>query len=310
MLSLRSGVHATQTTSARSLRSALGANRTSVRELLQTSMIHRHYLSTGGRDGPLGYPTSEVRSSGITAEREYRGGDIQVLDSGATVGFVTREASVRLLGFRCVKEATSDQATPTDEPYFVITVDVGDGRPETRKFGPFQNVETGTLVTVGEIIVSELTPNPLSIRVHAYENDHGNPEETAKAIQEKAVELSKAVAAAAGSTGADVADGPGAGPGAIAAGLGGVLAGPIGALGAALIVEGLDLGDDHIGERAVVEFARPEKIGTPPKQGDVQPGMEFNAKVDIDGGDDGVYEVFFDVVVLEDIQKTLPAPVG
>jgi hypothetical protein len=91
----------------------------------------------------------------------------------------------------------------------------------------------------------------------------------------------------------------------------GVLAGPIGALGAALIVQGLGLGDDHIGERAVVEFTRPEKIGTPPKQGDVQPGMEYNAKVDIDGGDEGVYEVFFDVVVLGlPTPTTLEAPGG
>jgi hypothetical protein len=27
-----------------------------------------HYVSTGGRDGTLGYPSSEVRSSGSTAE--------------------------------------------------------------------------------------------------------------------------------------------------------------------------------------------------------------------------------------------------
>jgi hypothetical protein len=39
--------------------------------------------------------------------------------------------------------------------------------------------------------------------------------------------------------------------------------------------------------------------------------MEYNAKVDIDGGDEGVYEVFFDVVVLGlPTPRTLEAPGG
>jgi hypothetical protein len=51
-----------------------------------------------------------------------------LLDSGKAVGYVTRQASVRFLGFRCVEESSSDQLTGTDEPYFVVTVDVGDDR--------------------------------------------------------------------------------------------------------------------------------------------------------------------------------------
>ena len=107
---------------------------------------------------------------------------------------------------------------------------------------------------------------------------------------------------------ADAADGPGIGPGAAAGTVGAIAGGPIGALIAAGIVSALDLGDDFVGQAATLLFARPEDVGTPPTQGQFHPegldqGMAFNRKINVDGGDEGVYDLFFDILVVNQ-----PAP--
>lgn len=296
MYSLRTGLRDTNSPSVRAMQSSLAPSRSSVRELLQIHLIHQHYLSQGGRFGPLGYPVAEVRASGPTATREYRGGFINVLHDATTAGFWSRQVAIRFLGFRCVKESDHDQGTPTDEPYFVITIDRGDGRPITNTFGPFENIETGTQVGVGTLLIEKISPNPVSVRVSAYENDQGDPKATAEALQTKLVEISNEVASIASASPADAADGPGIGVGATAAGAAGVLAGPLGALAATLIVDSLDLGDDFIGESVRVLFARPEQTGTPKAQGDFT-GNPFNLKIDINNSTEGQYELFFDVHV-------------
>lgn len=266
-----------------------------------TQLIHEHYLAQGGRLGPLGFPVTEVRVSGPTATRDYRGGTIHVLDNGTTQGFSTREADITFVGFRCKRESAEDQLSDTDEPYFIITVDQFDGRPVTRTF-PFENIETGSQIGVGARLISRVAPNPTSIRVLAFERDEGDPEETAAELQQTLVEISNQVASVAGASGAAAASGPGVGVGAAAATGGGVLAGPIGALAAAGIVSALDLGDDHIGENVSMQFNRPEQAKTPGRLGDFQ-GNPFNAKIEINGGEEGEYELFFDVHVRE-----LPEP--
>jgi hypothetical protein len=297
MLSLRRALRDTNTSSVRALRTSLAPERSSLRELLQTNLIHRHYLAVGGRLGPLGFPITGVEPAGPTATRDYRGGNIKVLDNGTTTAFRTREASIRFLGFRCIDE--SNELSSSDEPYFVITVDRGDGSPVTKKFGPFENTDAGEQIGVGELLIQGASPNPMAIRVAAYENDEGDPDETAQKLQEKMVEISNQVASIASASGADAADGPGVGVGATAAGVGGVLGGPLGALAAAGIVAALGLGDDFVGQAALVQFARPEQAKTPDSQGDFA-GSPFNAKITISGGDaEGAYELFFDVHVIE-----------
>jgi hypothetical protein len=236
-----------------------------------------------------------MHAAGGTATREYRGGEIQLLDTGA-VGFVTREASVRFVGFKCVQESSSDQLSSSDEPYFVITVDTGDGRPVTRKFGPFENVNTGTVITDGSLIVDKIAPNPMAVKVSAYENDRGDPDETAKNLQEKLVELSKAAALAEGGSGADAADGPGMGAAGAAGAAGGAIAGPLGALAAAGIVAVLGLGDDFISQDAALAFI--DEIKTKEPHEHLTPDAEFNTKITLDGQDEGIYEVFFDIQVV------------
>ena len=298
MYSLRTGLNGTHTTSVKAMRSALSSGRSSVRELLQTNVIHQYYLSRGGREGAFGFPDTEVQFTGLTARRSYRGGNIEVLDDTTTKGLITQQAAVRFIGFRCIRKADHDQLSSTDEPYFVITVDQGDGRPVTRTLGPFENTDTGTEVGVGELLVSGVSPNPTAVRVSAYENDFGDPAKTAAALQQKLVEISNQVASVASASGAEAADGPGVGVGAAAAGAGGLLAGPLGALAAAGVVAVLGLGDDFIGENVTVAFARPEDTSTPPDQGTFQ-GNSFNAQITITGNAEGNYALFFDILVTQ-----------
>jgi hypothetical protein len=293
MLSLISALKQTATQSALGLRSALSSRSSSLAELLQINLIHQRYLRAGGTAGPLGFPTSEVRFDAGASFREYRGGDIRIL--GTAISAIARqEVTITFLGFKCVKESSSDQLSPSDEPYFVITVDSGTGTPTVRKFGRFENVNTDSEIGVGEILLKGVAPNIMGLRVLAYENDFGDPDDTAKKIQETVVALSQQAQSL--TSGAAAADGPGVGPAAAAGTVGAIAAGPIGALIASGVVSTLDLRDDFVGQAASILFSRSEDVGTPPKKGEFQTN-EFNHQISINGGRQGEYEFFFDVLV-------------
>jgi hypothetical protein len=296
MLSLRTGLAQTQTASALAMRADLRSEETSLRRLLQTSLIHQHYLAGGGHNGPFGFPISNVQFGDKDATRDFRGGGIRVL--GADVHALgMHKVRVTFLGFKCIEESAHDQLSDTDEPYFIITVDSGTGAPVVRKF-EFEGIETDTEIFVGAFLVDGVPPNPMAIRVLAYENDHGDPDETAKKIQETMVMLSQQAAAlASASDAAGAADGPGIGPSAGAAGVGGIVGGPLGALVAAGIVQVLGLGDDFINQSGTVAFSRPENVGTPAMLGMFK-GTPFNSQISVDGGDEGRYELFFDIHVV------------
>jgi hypothetical protein len=271
--------------------------------------IHEQYLASGGTGGPLGYPTSEVQFSGNTASRQYRGGSAMGFkDAVGLLGvnveaIATREARVTFVGFRCVD--LSNEVSATDEPYFVVTIDDGKGLPLVKKFGPFENTDKGSEVGVGEVVSPpDMAPNPLAIRVAAYENDEGDPDETAEKIQEEMVKLAQQAQSFAAAAGAGAADGPGVGPSA-AAGAAGLLAGPLGAMAAVGIVSLFGLGDDFIGQDVALVFQRPDDVSTPPPLGEFR-GNSFNKKLDINGGDaGGRHELFFDVQVVEQ-PKAIP----
>jgi hypothetical protein len=148
--------------------------------------IHEHYLASGGPHGQLGYPTSVVQFFGSTASRQYRAGTVTAIkDSSHPLGvgiqaIATREARVTFLGFRCLD--LSNELSPSDEPYFVISVDDATGVPLVKKFGPF-DVKKGTEVGIGEVVSHRgMAPNPLAIRTVGYENDQGDPDETARKL--------------------------------------------------------------------------------------------------------------------------------
>ncbi len=296
MLSLLTALKQTQTKSVLGLKSALSSQRSSVTELLQTNRIHQHYLNdVGGRNGPFGFPTSEVQFDGAKAFREFRGGEIQIL--GDNFNDIPKlEVSVRFLGFRCIKESVNDLGSTHDEPYFIISVDTGNGAPALKKFGRYEGVDTDTEVGVAELLIDKVAPNPMAIRVMAYENDFGDPDDTAKKIQDEVVKLSQEAGKLASA--AEAADGPGVGPSAAAGTIGGIAGGPLGALLAAGIVSALGLGDDFINQSIALLFTRPENVGEPPTQGQFQE-TDYNRKINVNGGDQGIYDLFFDIHVEE-----------
>ena len=296
-MSLREALRHNDTRTVRGLRSALSSESTSVMELLKIDAIHQRYLALGGAHGRFGYPTSSVEFSGDSAIREFRGGTIKIL-GGGVVALPQHKVSVRFVGFKCLEESDWDQASPHDEPYFVVTVDQGNGMPFVKKFGEFEGIDSGDEMTFAEELIKDVPPNPTAIRVLAYENDYGDPDKTAKNIQDKIVELSKAAGAAASAAG-DAADGPGMGVSAAAGTVGGIAAGPIGALIAAGIVAGLGLGDDFINQAATLLFDRADNVGTPPNLGQFG-GMDYNRKIYINGGAQGEYDLFFNVIVTKD----------
>jgi hypothetical protein len=76
-----------------------------------------------------------------------------------------------------------------------------------------------------------------------------------------------------------------------------VFAGPLGALAAVAIVSGLGLGDDFIQQGAKSLFDKPEhEASSPPKLGEFD-DADYNVRIPLDGGDEGVYETFFEVLV-------------
>jgi RNA polymerase sigma factor (sigma-70 family) len=158
----------------------------------------------------------------------------------------------------------------------------------------------------GALLIEEHAPNPAAVRVTAYERDFGDPEETAKRIQEEVAKLSEQVASLAAP--ASAADGPGIGAGAVAAGAGAIAAGPLGALLATGIVSTLGLGDDFIDQSLATLFGRPEVVGTPAPMG-VFENNEYNVQLTLDGQGRGRYEVFFDVHVKDSAPPvTVPPP--
>jgi hypothetical protein len=293
MLTLRSTLQQTQTSSIRGLRAVLSSTRSSARQLIQINLLHQHYIGLKGRNGPLGFPDSNVEFAGELGSRKYRGGEVSILHEKVKMGD-RLEANIRFLGFKCIRESDSDGLSPHDEPYFVITVDTGNGTPTVKKFGPFEGIDTGDEVGVEELLIQSVAPNPLAVRVMAYENDDGDPDKTAKNIQDEAIKISQEVAKLASA--ADAADGAGAGPTAGGATIGGIIGGPLGALAAAGVVALLGLGDDFVGQDAAVLFVHSDDVGNPEVQGQFR-GADFNKKISVDGDSEGAYDLFFDVRV-------------
>jgi hypothetical protein len=176
------------------------------------------------------------------------------------------------------------------------TIDQGNGMPVVKRFGEFEGIDSGSEMTIGELLLDGVARNPMSIRILGYENDFGDPAKTAKNIQDKVVELSQAAGAAASAAGAASPDGPGLGVAAAAGTVGGIAGGPIGALIAAGIVAGLGLGDDFINQAATLLFERPDNVGTPPTLGQFG-GMDYNRKIYLNGHSEGEYDLFLNVLV-------------
>ena len=209
------------------------------------------------------------------------------------------------MGFKCKKESDHDQSTPADEPYFVVTLAPW-GQPPTVKKFEYENIETDTEVSESAFLNDTvLNANPFNIHVAAFENDQGDPEETAKTIQNKMIELAKAGQALA--AGAAAADGPGIGPAAAAGGIVGILSGPLGAVVAFVIVALLGLGDDYIQEGGTSAFDDQEVEPKEPDELGEFKEKPYNAMIALDGGSEGEYELYFHIALDSFFPKPPPA---
>jgi hypothetical protein len=66
----------------------------------------------------------------------------------------------------------------------------------------------------------------------------------------------------------------------------------------------LGLDDDYIAQDVALVLQRPEEVGTKPAIGEFR-GKPFNEKIDIFGGDEGFYTLFFDVFVDSSVMKPI-----
>ena len=233
-----------------------------------------------------------------TARRAYRGGEITTLMDGSTDGWIIREVRVQYLGFHAIE---TQGGLGSDEPYFVVSVDTKAGDPTTRTF-KYQEIEEGDDVGDSSTVIDQATPDPLVITVVGFENDMGDPDETAKEVQAQMVKLSKEAAAVAGAM-EGAADGPAAGAIGTA---GGALGGAWGAVLALLVVEIFGMGDDYIAQNATTLFVDGGIPTTPPDLGTFN-GSAYNAKVRVANNDgERKYELYFHVLVRD---NPMPVPV-
>ena len=294
MYSLLSALKETQTGSVRNFRSKLSSERSSVVQLLQTHRIHRLYKTSGGRKSGLGFPIGQVQVDDKgKASRRYRGGEVFATREGSTEAWVRQVADVNYLGFHCHE---MQGGLGSDEPYFVIAVDIGTGSPLATKTFKYENVEENTEMG-GDYIVKNVTPDPMNIRVIGFEHDAGDPEQTAQNVQNELVKLSQEAAGWGGES-EDAADSP-AGDAAVA---GGALSGAWGALLAFAIVEVFGMGDDFIAQGLKNVFTPPPNVPeTPPNLGTFQ-GDPYNVSIVLDGEDEK-YTLYFQVTVQTKITK-------
>lgn len=290
------------TTSVRELFRSTGSPERSVFKQAQIAAIDSLYRENGGFRGPFGFPLDEAEFTGQTAERYYSGGRIRFLSDNPQ-GEEMTVVRVRFVGFHCISESDSDQLSGSDEPYFIIGV-ASAGRSNTQRFGPYGDIDSGTVRFDATYVASEdhrITP-PIVLGVVAMEHDEGTPEEAEAKVREMIEGLEEkfdqVVGAFSGvSTGDHVM--PewardiyiGWAPEAIAAVFG--------------------LGDDEVGRTPMVLFDNKSELKewrAPAVIGNHGPN-EYNVVLNVDGGDEGKYDLFFKVdlfKITDSIIKPLP----
>ena len=282
------------TQSVRGLFQSTGVAKSSVFRQAQISAIQSFYRDVGKYRSDLGFPLTDVIFTNNSGVQHFAGGKIQFLNV-TPKGKKETAVRVRFVGFHCIQESDHDQLSPADEPYFIIGV-AGSNGSNTVRFGPYENVRTGTngfeATLLADPFNGKLIVPPIVIGVVAWEHDEGTPEEAEtkvrdvfEAIEEK---FDQAVATFAGAP-ADNHVLPewareiviGWAPEIVAAIFG--------------------LGDDHIGSVPLIMF-------------DFNPGLErwvtpsqialhgqnpYNTAIVVDGGGEGKYELRFQVQIAE-----------
>jgi hypothetical protein len=276
--------------SGRELAARTGSPEQSMYRQGQITEIDQLWQANRGFRGQLGIPLNDVQFDGATASRDYAGGTISFLNDWPQCGDTHRVARVWYLGFHCPKDSDWDQGTPSDEPYFIVTV-MSSAGSRTVKFGPYENVDAGTEVhDFAQIANFEdlLTP-PIILGVHAMENDQGSPEEAANKVRDAVKEAERVLDQAMG---AFMAAEPGDHH-VMPEWMRTIVIGWAPEAAAAV----LGLGDDVVGKDAVVVIDNKrdiQEMRAPAIKG--KHGQnDYNVSLDIDGGKEGRYWLFFKV---------------
>jgi hypothetical protein len=280
--------------SVRSLVAQFGTN--SLRNAIAAHKIRELYLNSGAHKGLLGFPLSNVQFDTHKAEQRFAGGKIEFLNT-TTKGFAETSVRVRFVGFHCDRESDHDQLSDTDEPYFIIGV-AGSNRSNTIRFGPYQNVETGTDRFEAAMLADPTSANPIVIvppiviGVVAIEHDAGTPEEAEEKVRSIIKAIEEKFDQAAATFGAVTA-----GSHVLPEWARDILIGWVPEGIAAIF----GLGDDHIGSVPLVMFDfNPglEKWTTPPRIG-LHNQNPYNTEITVDGGSEGSYKLRFQVEIVD-----------
>ncbi|MBL8291042.1 MAG: hypothetical protein JNN08_04360 [Bryobacterales bacterium] len=195
---------------------------------------------------------------------------------------------VNFVGFRCEEESDWDQASGSDEPYFIIGL-VSTNGSKVVKFGPYDSVDSGTVRIEGGQIADSLTP-PVFLAVVAMEHDWGSDEEAEEKVRKAILEVEKKLDEAAAAF-------MGASPDnhVLPEFMRDILIG--------WVPEGVTalfgLGDDQVGKNS--EWLFPYKAGlVQEKQYPVKGQLDqhgYTHELKIDGGSQGAYKLYFNVML-------------
>jgi hypothetical protein len=293
-------------TSVRALVQQNGVSDPSVSHQAQIAAIRTHYDRVGAHRSGLGFPLGTTSFSGGFGEQRFAGGHIKF--QGLTPnGFQDTAIRIRYVGFHCIAESDSDGLSPTDEPYFIVGVAATNGS-NTRRFGPYENVESGSDRFDATLLADPVPPTsliltpPIVIGVVAFEHDHGTPEEAEEKVREIIKEIENKFDQAV----ASFSGGATAGSHVLPEWARDILIGWVPEAIAAVF----GLGDDTIGSTPSVMFDFNPGVGkwTTPARIGMHGQNPYNTVVPVDGGGEGKYELRFQVEVL-DVNITVQ-PVG
>jgi hypothetical protein len=158
--------------------------------------MRRLHVRLGGERGPLGPALSDISQDGEMQVRSYQGGTITWTSHAGAEAYAQYFTRIIYKGLHCFGETSG---LGSDEPYAIVSAYNPTIRERVRtiKFGPYENVESGT--TLPEIldIYSEVASD-IVIHTVVMEHDSGDHDRVRAAIQDALKKAADAAAAAFG----------------------------------------------------------------------------------------------------------------
>jgi hypothetical protein len=277
----------------RAMMKSTGSSSQSVFRQAQIAGINFFYRKTGGFRGSLSFPLEDAHFEGNKGIQRFAGGTVAWPVDGPQ-GYDRHLVQVRYLGFHCDEESDWDQSTGSDEPYFIVSV-LGANKAVTKRFGPYEDVDTGTaktelndVTTVSLDVPADNVTAPIYLAAAAMEHDWGSPEEAEGKVRSAIEDAESVLDNLAAFMGANTKDNH-----VMPEWIRNVYIGWFPEWGTALF----GLADDDVGRASDVVFdykadllnwPQPSALG---KWGN----NEYTHTLQIDGGDQGKYTLYFHI---------------